>query len=248
MNNNLLHIEADNISVAWTKAFMAVMQRGYKPSTMIVTISVNDSPPEIEAIRNYLNDKLISLNESSVDTVAKTIFPYSMWNKERPGSELFGRYLAIEPRIRSCPPNRKGTYFQRLIAYRETDNRSFNQLEHVIETYRRGNHRRSALQAVIFNPLIDHTHQHQRGFPCLQQVFFTPDSSGELVITGVYATQNVFEKAYGNYKGLYHLGVFMAQEMGLVLKCVTCFANVAKLGNVNKSDVNDLAFSLSSLI
>jgi len=50
-----------------------------------------------------------------------------------------------------------------------------------------------------------------------------------------YATQQVFNKAYGNYLGLCRLGNFMAHEMDLKFSRMNCFIGVAKLDNITKS-------------
>ena len=82
------------------------------------------------------------------------------------------------------------------------------------------------------------------GFPCLHQVCFTPlggNGREGLAVTGFYATQHVFEKAYGNYLGLCRLGHFVAHEMNLRLVRMTCIAASARLGDVDKSEVEPLA-------
>lgn len=62
-----------------------------------------------------------------------------------------------------------------------------------------------------------------------------------MTITGIYATQVLIEKAYGNYLGLYRLGQFMAQSMGLKLMRVVCTASLVKLSdNLKKADLHDL--------
>ena len=140
------------------------------------------------------------------------------------------------------PRNRNGVYFQRLISFgRDASGRNGkNQLEHIIETWQKCNRRRSALQAAVFDPLKDHTHQRRRGFPCLQQVAFAPIGNGNMSVTGFYATQYIFERAYGNYLGLCHLGQFMAQEMNLRLDRVTCIASIALRSRANKGDLMEL--------
>ena len=70
------------------------------------------------------------------------------------------------------------------------------------------------LQAATFDPGRDHVASAQLGFPCLQQVSFEPTAAG-LVVNAFYATQQIFDKAYGNYLGLAQLGAFMAHEMGM---------------------------------
>ncbi len=156
---------------------------------------------------------------------------------------LYERYLKTFPRIRRYSRNRYGVYFQRLISFgydKETQKRGVNQLEHIISTWERGNHRKSAMQASLFDPYKDHTHQRQRGFPCLQQVAFANTEEDNLQVTGFYATQYIFERAYGNYLGLYHLGCFMAHEMGLKLSKVICIATPAKR-DMTKKDLKEFA-------
>ena len=124
-------------------------------------------------------------------------------------------------------------YFNRLINFGEVDN-PINQLEFIINTWSRKNHRHSALQAAIFDPKIDHSHQRQLGFPCLQHVVFHYDGvngCNGLSIIGFYANQLLFEKAYGNYLGLFRLGKFMASEMKLKLVRVICISTNAKLSD-----------------
>ena len=166
-----------------------------------------------------------------------------MWNRKRNRRDLYDRYLKILPRLRKYPGNWRGLYFERLISFGHDDDYKcgINQLEHVIETWKRGNHRRTALQAALFDPHQDHSHQRQRGFPCLQQVAFAHNGSRKLTVTGFYATQYVFERAYGNYLGLCRLGLFMAHEMGLRLDRVTCIATPAVRGKLPKSKLEPLA-------
>ena len=55
-----------------------------------------------------------------------------------------------------------------------------------------------------FRSRRDHTKSAQLGFPCMQQVSFVPTREG-LVTNAFYATQQMFDKAYGNYLGLAQL-------------------------------------------
>mgnify|MGYP002395745915 CR=1 FL=1 len=256
---------AENISDAWSKVFLRVHEHSASDPLTDLTVSIavygeeddlfSSSSNEVPEIRQALDDCLVTKGLSSVQTVASTIFPISLWNCENSSSVLYRRYADIWHRIRKRPPNRNGTYFQRMIAYgweeaREEalfEGKRCNQLQHVIDTFRDGNKRRSALQASIFNPHVDHTHQRQKGFPCMQHVHFMPEDDG-LIITGVYATQYIFEKAYGNYLGLYHLGKFMAHEMGMKLLQVRCKASRVKhAGNTPKKDFDQLVDVLKSL-
>ncbi len=124
---------------------------------------------------------------------------------------------------------------------------SVSQLEHIIQTWHNGNHRQTALQAGLFDPLTDYTNQPVRGFPCLQQVSLARCGQSGLSIIGFYATQYVVERAYGNYLGLCRLGRFMAQEMDLSFSQMVCVATPVQLARLKKS-VRELANRVGQII
>ena len=228
----MMLVEEDNLSVAWAKVFLTVLKSN-EVSPVVVTIrDIGDSgPEEIADIRNALDDVLEGDGKGlSCNTVANTIFP-SIWNPRADRQELYDRYNRILPKLRKDQRNKYGLYFQRLTSFgaSKEGQGGFNQLEHIIQTWHKGNHRRTALQAGLFDPNRDHTHQPVRGFPCLQQVSFAPCGDGGLSVTGFYATQYVVERAYGNYLGLCRLGRFMAHEMGLRFDHMVCIASPVKL-------------------
>ena len=128
-------------------------------------------------------------------------------------------------------------YFERLIMYGRGPCDG-NQLEWILSQFKRGV-RRSKLQAATFDPGRDHVADARLGFPCLQQVSFEPTSAG-LVTNAFYATQQIFDKAYGNYLGLAQLGAFMAGEIGMPPARLNVMVGVAKLEGINKGDA-DLA-------
>ena len=210
---------------------MKVFEAGEVSPLVVVIEGINGPiPPEVQEVRRAL-DRELELQHTglSCQTVASTIFPISLWNPETDRNELYDRYRRIFGLVKKHRLNQHGVYFQRLIGFGWDANfdKGFNQLEYIIETWHRGNHRRSDLQASILDPTKDHKHQRMRGFPCLQQVAFAGDGKGGLSITGFYATQYMFERAYGNYLGLFHLGRFMAHEMGLNLTKIVCIATPA---------------------
>ena len=240
-----------NLSVAWGKAFLRVFESNeIAPLVVVIEELDNADPPEVPDIRRALDEGLRAEGKAlSCLQVANTIFPLSLWNPENPRSDLFDRYLKIVHRIRKHRGNRNGVYFQRLIDF-GADTKAgehVNQLEHILATWNQGNHRRSALQASLVDPRLDHTHQRQRGFPCLQQVAFAPTGDNGLAVTGFYAKQHMFERAYGNYLGLCRLGRFMAHEMGLTLSQVVCIATPAARDR-RKRDLAGLARQVESSI
>lgn len=229
MNNPPVYVHDDNLSVAWGKAVLSAVRTGVRELIpLVVTVDgfTDSKVHAIPKVQDALDDVLLSGGKQSCETVASTIFPKSLWNRGADRKRLYDRYASIWPSLKRHRANQLGIYFQRMVAYGDTD-APLNQLEHIITTWKRGNHRRSALQASIFDPNKDHSHAPQRGFPCLQHVTFSPQEDGGLCVTGFYATQYLIERAYGNYLGLCRLGQFMAQEMGLPLTRMTCFTGIA---------------------
>ncbi len=257
--SSVVTISSDDLSTAWAQAFRHVMARGVRDITPLV-VAVSDlgpdTIPERREIREALDRQILALKSKypklqPCHSVANTIFPQSMWNPavEDDAAKLYARYEKAWPGIKRCSQNRRGSYFRRLIAFRpHGESQPVNQLEHIASTYRAGNHRRSALQAAIFDPALDHTNSPQLGFPCLHQIAFTPVGDAGLAVTGFYATQYLFDRAYGNYLGLCRLGAFMARQMDMHLIRMTCIASVAQLGTPTKSDVQPFADEIAAFL
>jgi thymidylate synthase len=255
-----LFISRSTLPEAWLEAFQALVAPRVNAIVPLSVTIVSENGVEVGGGRNLqfeqvLDEELSRRGCNSVNTTANTIFPQSMWDPTRERSNLYDRYHQILPRIKRLDPaNRNGIYFERMISFQtregmQQNQEPVNQLEHIITTFHRGNHRRSALQAAIFSPFDDHSHQRQRGFPCLQHVFFTPGGNGnELAITGVYATQYMFDRGYGNYLGLLRLGKFMASELDLRLTQVTITASHAKQGKIGKIEGRELAQRLNAIL
>lgn len=255
MNGSIPPITESNVSLAWSKAFLAVMERGVQEIGPLV-IQVNnldsDQPLESAEIRESLDQCTSSLRKKHtklqpVHTVANTIFPQSLWNPEKEAARLYIRFNQAWPRLKKCTQNRRGSYFFRMTNFRGVENdKPINQLDHIVSTYNSGNHRRSALIATIFDPALDHKNSPQLGFPCLQQVSFVPVENNGLVVTGNYTTQYLFDRAYGNYLGLCRLGKFMAQQMGRTLVQMNCITLIGQRGTPTKSELQPLVSQLQS--
>lgn len=245
-------IEDNNLSRAWGRALVALAQSGVDEIVPLqVTISDFDAESSIEmpAIRRALDDDLKAKKLFSCETVASTIFPQSIWNPKLPREKLFERYSLVLPGLKKCKQNMNGIYFERFMAHGA---KKFNQLDFVLNSRlgdenRKGNKRRSVLQLCVMEPDRDLTNQPLRGFPCLQQVSFAPHGRDELAVNGFYATQFIFQKAYGNYLGLFNLGRFVAHELGLRLTQVTCFTGIAQLG-IGKGKISSLARKVERIL
>lgn len=227
-------IKRRSITEAWCDAVrMAAANAGEITGLLVVVEEImSGEPQEDSEFRKRLNQLLDRDGKASVETVSRTIFPTGLWNPGADRQELYERFLKILPKLRHCSAkNRKGHYFERLINFPgKKDTPGFNQLERIISTYITGNHRKTALQASLMNPLTDLTNSRRLGFPCLQQVAFIPNPHDRsLTVLGFYPMHYLFERAYGNYLGLISLGHFMATEMALRLNRMICVAGVAHL-------------------
>lgn len=255
-------IHETSISAAWSRALLKMLMPGVvEVAPMIVSIDLNETEGfagETE-VKQLLDQRIVDLKRSDkkfaklqcTSTVSNTIFPSSMWNrKSADGTEkLFERFERAWPKIKKCHQNRRGSYFQRMTAFRASGaDKPINQLQHIINAYQSGNHRRSALQATVFDPALDHVNSRQLGFPCLHQVAFCPVGTDELRVTAFYASQYIFDRALGNYLGLCHLGDFMAKQLGLRFTGITCIASVAQLGTPGKTELRTLEAELKSIL
>jgi hypothetical protein len=220
----------NNLSAEWlrlAKEALVTPNRQVSPAVATVIIeSSADLAPDL--FRNDVDQLLDDCRYDSTETVATTIFPYSLWNPRAPRSQLFDRYFAMSPIIRKRNP--RGVYFERLMSYPGLKGRrGFNQLDRLITTYKQNNHRRSALQATLLDPVKDlNSDARVQGFPCLQQVGFLPDhKTGKLTVVAYYPIQYLVRRAYGNYLGLLRLGQFVAHELEFECNKLVCIAGAA---------------------
>jgi thymidylate synthase len=250
-------ISETNLSYAWARAFLKTMH-GNNKNLMPLTISVggltNGLPAEDYRIRQAVDMALDRNEKYSCAISAMTIFPFKYWNQTgRPNVQGFTELFlnAYLPRLRARDSrNRTGTYFERMIAFqgikRKGGSDTKNQLQHIIGLWPkdgdRSRPRQSALQVAIFDPVKDHNGSPRSVFPCLQQVSFTYDDLGRLAVNAYYPAQYIFDRAYGNYLGLCHLGYFMARELDLELVRMNCFIGHPQLGDtkIPKTRLRDL--------
>jgi hypothetical protein len=242
------YVEEPSLSVAWARGLqIATAARRAEVVPLVVSITGFNAVGEFEEvaqIRQQLDCYLEESRLQSVETVANTIFPVSLWNPSKPREELFDRYAHLSSRLQKLG-NPRGTYFQRMISG-GPELRS-NQLDFLISTHKsRKGVRRSALQVSVFDPKRDHSLSARLGFPCLQHVTFAPTDEG-LSLNAFYAVQYLVERAYGNYVGLCHLGRFVAHELDMPLVRVTCLAGIAQCER-SKAQVKPMLASIEDLI
>lgn len=237
-------IEGSSIAECWLKALIQMVDgRTTEISPFIANIKFTNVEHEYEAqLKGDLDIFLRSKTLPEIATTANTIFPFSLSGGDRCVYERFDR---VWRSVKSDGRNRYGHYFRRLTSYGEKHGASVNQLKHIIETFngtekRQPVHRRSALIATTFDPLIDHTAQPMRGFPCLQQVCFIPNTGDTLNLNAIYAMQHLSDRAYGNYLGLQRLGEFVAKQTQLTFTELNCIASVLSLGSMKKAQASEI--------
>jgi hypothetical protein len=242
-------IEADNLSVAWGRALLHTCDNSNSAlSPMLISIS-NFAPPipqEAASIRKATDAALSALKLNPVRVSALTIFPYEMWcRRNKPPCAEFTSFCLdrLLPRLKKLDArNRLGTYFERMMGFvgiRRGELYQVNQLLFIIDLLRNRKKwpRESALQMSCFDPAKDHTGQPVRGFPCLQQVSVSHDNSGNFALSAYYPTQYIFDRAYGNYLGLCHLGAFIAHETRLNFVRLNCYVGRPEIGSVSRKKI-----------
>jgi hypothetical protein len=234
-----------DLSRAWSRIFLRTVAKGAgtEISPLVLSISgfsENGAVEETMLVRAGLDALLKKKDKTSVEDIAFTIFLQRLWEMARGDRKrLFEFYKKAFPRYQAMnrKANGRGLYFERLIMYGRGPCDG-NQLEWILsQSDSRTGIRRSMLQGTTFDPGRDHVASAQLNFPCLQQVSFEPTEGG-LVINAFYATQQIFDKAYGNYLGLVQLGAFMAAGMHTTLARLNVMVGVAKLERITKSDAD----------
>jgi thymidylate synthase len=230
-SNDVPEIFSNSIDGAWVQAVeMASKAPRHEISPLTVTIQRESDDWDDAGARTRVNALLEEANRQPVEHVASTIFVKSWWNKGRPRHEYYERYKKNLPKLRSFRQNANGIYLERLINYPgELGKEGLNQLEKIVEMFNSGTRRRSAFQATPYFPFTDLKGTPYLHFPCLQQVAFIPTPGKRLTVVGFYPVHYLFQRAYGNYLGLAHLGEFMAHGMSLHVDRVMCVAGVATL-------------------
>lgn len=258
-------IRDTNLSHAWGRAFLTLMsaRNGKTTEPLLVSIDVPSAqePCEDAAIRQAHQDSLKQHRKFGIDVTAEMIFPDKLYRrackwhgKSLNCAELRDLYInETLPRLiaRDKTHNRGGTYFARMIDHpangNSTESTTINQLARIIDYWHRDQShnkrtRRSALQVACYNPALDLTGQARQGLPCLQQLSFSyEDESKNLILNAYYPAEFIFDRAYGNYLGLCHLGMYMAQELKISFSRLNCFIGYPQLGGPNKSDLRGLA-------
>lgn len=243
------------MSEAWAQAIDRVAA---EPGGRLVhlVMTVTEPGTEVAAVRSVIDDALDGAGAQSVDTVAETIFPSSLYpdpsidwcpgissdlqtELDEAARALYDSYGQMLPLLTTASGNSRGTYFGRMISWPGKAAGGPNQLAaRVLSLRREANAGRRTNNTLDMDIAADSTEsvdglqiyaatdKRTRGFPCLTHIDFTL-YKGRLHCTAVYRHQYLVEKAYGNMLGLSALMHFLCQQSGHELGELVVHATMA---------------------
>lgn len=230
-----------SVSEAWLLGLERVAAESDGRLVHLVS-TVTDPGVEIAPVRHVLDSALEAAGKHSVDTVAQTIFPSSLYpdpgfdwmpgiaaqkeaELDTAADALYSSYCDILPLLLTAAGNGRGTYFGRMVSWPGKAAGGPNQLADRISAlrseHRSGRQRNNTLDMDIAADSQDMrgvqiyaaTDRRRRGFPCLTHVDLTLHD-GRLHCLAVYRHQYFIEKAYGNLLGLSAMLRFLCQQSG----------------------------------
>lgn len=198
---------------------------------------------------DIVDEALRAHADSSVRTVAGTIFPWALYHRfGRPG--LYERYESIIARAK--PSGTWGTYAHRLMSWPTADGRgTFRPLDEAIKKLDRAAHGghpyQSAYEMGVIAPAIDldpnfpdvgvelptfdgSCDSRKIGnMPCLSHLSFKMTNRDTVDLTAIYRSHHYAARTLGNLLGLSQLMAFVAAEAKLNVGVLTCVSTHAEL-------------------
>jgi hypothetical protein len=232
-------VSEKDVSTAWVAALDALVRCGGE--TVNLTVAIADPTAEREGVRQVL-DRFVGERRRAthnsverVSTVANTLFPSAWYVPERLGPAAAEHLYDLERTTRPVTRrrNRRGTYFERMVAWPGPGKYEFNQLAQVIDRLRlareRGHQRGHEYEVGLTTPadeiaapvLVPGKDRYTQGFPCLSHLSFSL-LDGVVHLLAVYRSHDFISRAYGNYLGLGRVLHFVAQESGVPAGELTC--------------------------
>jgi hypothetical protein len=244
------HVTGTSISDAWVKGLERLLAGDGEAVNFTVVI---DQPaveePAVRKVVDAFIDARRTLRPRSVErvsTVANTIFPET-WYIERLGEEAETHLYEMELQSRAVrrrhAGNRRGTYFERFVAWPGADGATFNQLDQVVQRLRsarlRGHERGNSYEMGLTTPMdeavavpvfVGGRDRQVIGFPCLSHTSFSLQK-GVLHLAALYRNHEFIKRGYGNYVGLGRLLRFVAVQSGWPVGELSCTSASVTLGS-----------------
>lgn len=244
------YVRGYNVSDAWLNAASVLSaQPGLRLPHMVVTIA--DPTAEDPLIRQQLTTLLDTHGHQSIETVAGTLFPASLYHGKGTASDLYLLYQQAIPVLRRMKGNVSGTYFERMISYPIDAGGRLNQLERAVGRMSSalaqgiGSRNAHAQEIALSAPASDHDLGDVRiscpakdnglvSFPCLSHISLTLEHR-VVHMCAVYRSHYYVTRAYGNYVGLGRLLQFLAVESGAIRGELTCISTLAQVASAECS-------------
>jgi hypothetical protein len=211
-----MSIQAQNPVEGWQSACATLVAAGGEIYNLLVSFPSSGAEDESPLVTFDPRSRLGARYDSARD-VANTIFPSKTATNSPSRAALFKRYQRV---IKRRPPKGWGTYFERFVAFGETE---VNQLERVIvalATWK--NSYRAALVMHVSSAETDKPRP--LGGPCLQYLQFNCPTAATVDLLAVYRNHDFCNKALGNYYGLCRVLRFVCKEGGRTAGVVTCLS------------------------
>lgn len=243
-------VSGPNVSAAWVEGLDVLLNGDGEAVNFTVAIAdPTNEEPAVRAIADaFIDERRAARRRSieSISTVANTIFPES-WYVEHLGEGAEKHLYDLEIESRSVKhlhrANRRGTYFERFVAWPVPNGQPFNQLDQVVQRLRsaheRGQRRGNSYEMGVTTPTDEAVaapvfvggHDRQIiGFPCLSHTSFSLQQ-GVVHLAAMYRSHEFIRRGYGNYVGLGRLLRFVALQSGWPVGELTCMSASVTVGS-----------------
>ena len=216
---------------AWREAVRVVDQRsGHEAYNVVIDVQNPVLNTTLRDKRVATVNAFLETRDKSVETVANTIFPESLYLRH--GAPKF--FDVFEKRVlQKVRRNERwsGYYFERMMNRQCPGGKSFNQLWNIVERIR--NEKIKALnkfEIIIFDPTRD-VDDSPYGGQCLSFGSFKlmPGDPKVLTLTVMYRNHFYIEKLLGNLIGLGRLMAFISKEAKVDVGALTVISTHAQI-------------------
>jgi len=234
-------------ATAWREA-VRLVDGALRHEAYNVVIDVVD--PTINTTRAQLGvaivDDFLRARGKSVETVANTIFPASLYHRHGAPTFFDVFRTKVLPKVRRSE-RWSGYYFERMIDFPVPTGEPPNQLWDIVERIRNDQVRAlNKFELSLFDPVRD-VDNSPYGGQCLSFMSFkiVPATVRTLTLTAMYRNHFYIEKLLGNLIGLGRLMAFVARETGLQVGALTVISTHAEIDQPNRARRSEIMAMLA---
>jgi hypothetical protein len=227
---------------AWREAVRRVDdQTGHEAYNVIIDVADPIANTTKRDARVAVVEDFLSNYDKSVETIANTIFPASLYYRHG-APDFFDVFRdKILPKV--CRSKRwSGYYFERMMQYSIPTRKPQNLLWNIVERLRDDKvTANNKFELSLFDPNRD-VDNSPYGGQCLSFLSFKsiPGDTNTLVLTAMYRNHYYIEKLLGNLIGLGRLMAFVAAETNHrvgALTVISTHAEIDKPGGAHRPDI-----------